>query len=67
VSNFWTLVFYKATSNLQAESKKTYLSFMWWFFEPMLLMAIYYFVFGIVLNVQTDDFVSYLLVGLIVW
>jgi len=67
VLNFWTLVFYKATSNLKAESKKTYLSFMWWFFEPMLLMAIYYLVFGIVLNVKTEDFVAYLLVGLVVW
>lgn len=67
MSDFWTLVFYKASSNLRAESRKTYLSFFWWFFEPMLLMVIYYFVFGVVLGVKTDDFVSYLLVGLVVW
>nr|WP_281401816.1 ABC transporter permease [Thalassotalea piscium] len=50
-----------------AESKKTYLSFLWWFFEPMLLMVIYYLVFGLILSVETEDFVSYLLIGLVVW
>ncbi|MCX2784428.1 ABC transporter permease [Microbulbifer thermotolerans] len=61
------IVFYKALCNLRSEASKTYLSFLWWILEPVFSMAIYYFIFGVVFQRGTDDFVPFLLVGLVVW
>ncbi|MCX2779821.1 ABC transporter permease [Microbulbifer thermotolerans] len=61
------IVFYKALCNLRSEASKTYLSFLWWILEPVLSMAIYYFIFGVVFQRGTEDFIPFLLVGLVVW
>ncbi|WP_172975354.1 ABC transporter permease [Microbulbifer sp. THAF38] len=61
------IVFYKALCNLRSEASKTYLSFLWWIIEPIFSMAIYYFIFAVVFQRGTDDFVPFLLVGLVVW
>ncbi|WP_105103984.1 ABC transporter permease [Microbulbifer pacificus] len=61
------IVFYKALCNLRSEASKTYLSFLWWIIEPLFSMAIYYFIFGVIFQKGTDDFVPFLLVGLVVW
>lgn len=61
------LIFYKAYANLSAEASRTYLSFLWWIFEPILSMAVFYVVFGVLLNRGTEDFVPFLLIGLITW
>ena len=52
---------------MRGEAARTYLSFAWWVIEPVLLMMIYYFVFALLLERNTQDFVPFLLVGLIVW
>lgn len=61
------IVFYKALCNLRSEASKTYLSVLWWVLEPIFLMAIYYIVFAIIFQSRTENFVMFLLVGLVVW
>lgn len=61
------LVAYKAYTGLVAEASRTYLSFLWWVLEPILSMSVYYVVFGLLFQRGTDDFVAFLLVGLVVW
>ena len=61
------IVIYKALCNLRSEASKTYLSFLWWFIEPLISLAIYYFIFGVVFQRGTEDFVPFLLIGLVVW
>lgn len=61
------LVFYKAYADLRAEASRTYFSFLWWILEPMLYMAGFYFVFAVLLERRTPNFVAFLLVGLVVW
>ncbi len=65
--HYCQLVIVKVKANLQAEASKNYLSYCWWVFEPLLQMMVYYLVFGVLLQRGTEDFVVYLLCGLIPW
>ncbi|HFD11300.1 MAG TPA: ABC transporter permease [Crenotrichaceae bacterium] len=61
------LIWYKTWAGLRAEASQNYLSFLWWIFEPLLSMAVYYLVFGVLIKRGTADFVPFLLIGLITW
>ena len=61
------LALYKTKVDLKAEAERTYLGMAWWVAEPLLNMAIYYLVFGIFLKRGTEDFVVFLLVGIVMW
>lgn len=65
--HFAQLVAYKAYADLRAETAKTYLGVMWWILDPVILMAVFYVVFGVLLGTRTENFASFLLVGLISW
>ncbi len=64
---FRELIWYKTWAGLRAEASQNYLSFLWWIFEPLLSMGIYYLVFGLLIQRGTPDFVPFLLIGLITW
>ncbi len=66
-NHFVQLVFVKAKANLQAEASRFYLSYVWWIFEPLLQIIVFYVVFGLLLERGTDNFIAYLLSGLIPW
>ena len=40
---------------------------MWWIFEPIMYMSVFYVFFGILLGRNTDNFVPFLLIGLTAW
>jgi len=61
------LVVVKVFMNLKSEASRTYLSFLWWILEPVMTMSVFYVVFGVLLNRRTDDFIAFLLVGLVTW
>jgi len=61
------LILYKTYADLRTETEKTYIGFLWWVIDPILYMVIFYFVFGVLLNRSTEDFVAFLLIGLVVW
>lgn len=61
------LILFKAYTGLRAEASRTYLSALWWVFEPILAMSVYYVVFGLLFERGTDDYVAFLLVGLVAW
>lgn len=61
------LVLYKTYAELKAEAKRTYIGLLWWIVEPVIFMLIFYFVFGVLFQRGTPDFVPFLLVGLVVW
>ncbi|MBK8182785.1 MAG: ABC transporter permease [Candidatus Competibacteraceae bacterium] len=58
---------YKTYADLKAEAARTYISFMWWILDPLLYMAVFYIVFDVLLKRGTDNFISFLLVGLVLW
>jgi lipopolysaccharide transport system permease protein len=61
------LLFHTVRARLTHELRLYYLHFIWWFVEPMLNMATYYVVFAIMLNQKTDNYVPFLLTGIVFW
>lgn len=54
--------------NLKARNASTSLGLFWWVLNPMLLGAVYFFVFGIIFGGERpDDFLIYLLSGMFVF
>jgi lipopolysaccharide transport system permease protein len=64
---FWQLVIIKVRFSLRSEASQSYLSYAWWILEPLLQMGVFYVVFDILLNRGTEDFVAFLLCGIIPW
>lgn len=54
-------------AGLRAEASRNYLSFLWWVLEPLFSMLVFYIVFGLLFQRGTEDFVPFLLVGLVSW
>lgn len=61
------LIRFKVFADLKAETKRTYMGILWWIFDPILFMATFYLVFGLLLRRGTENFVAFLLVGLVFW
>jgi len=67
IGRFWQLVAVKIAFNLRAEVSVYYLSYAWWVLEPIMYMAVFYVVFGIFLARGTQDYIPFLLTGLVPW
>jgi lipopolysaccharide transport system permease protein len=61
------LIWTKALFNLRSEVHHNYLSYAWWVLEPLLHMAVYYVVFGLLLQRGGENYPVFLLTGLIPW
>ncbi len=59
------LLYHLTVSELKSNTARTYLGTLWWIVDPILYMAIYYFLVGIVLDRGGDDYAVYLFTGLI--
>ncbi|MFA9394510.1 MAG: ABC transporter permease [Halodesulfovibrio sp.] len=64
---FLSLLATKAYANLRTEISRYYLNYFWWVLEPILSMLTFYLVFGIFLNSGTQNYVAFLLTGLVPW
>ena len=67
LTRFWQLVMTKVRFNLRSEASQSYLSYAWWLLEPLLQMGVYLIVFDIFLHRGTENFVAFLLCGVIPW
>ncbi len=61
------LIWYKALAELRAEASRYYLGFLWWVMEPLLYILAFYFVFAVGLRMGGEDYVPFLLCGLVPW
>jgi len=59
------LIWVKASFNLRSEASVNYLSYAWWVIEPLLHMVVYYVVFSFLLARGGENYVAFLLTGLI--
>ena len=67
ILQFWQLLQFRVQCRLKSEASTSYLSYGWWVLEPLLHMGMFYLIFEVLLNRGTEDFVAYLLCGLIPW
>lgn len=63
----YDLLVFRTYADLRAEVERTYLGFMWWILEPLLFMAVFYYVFGVLRGTGGVAYVAMLLVGLVMW
>lgn len=61
------LIWHKAWADFRASAARTYLGVLWWVLDPLINMAVYYLVFGVILNGRREGFVGFLLVGIVAW
>lgn len=66
-THYIELVLYKTYADLRAETEKTYMGFLWWIIDPLFFMLVFYVVFGLLLGNNTDNFIPFLLIGLVTW
>ncbi len=64
---FTELLYYQVIYNLKAEARRTYLAYFWWMIEPILHLMIYYIIFGIFMKRGTDNFIIFLISGIVPW
>jgi lipopolysaccharide transport system permease protein len=65
--HYLELVLFSTYAELRAERARSYLGLIWWILEPAMNMAVYYFVFAVILRTTQPDYVAFLLVGLTLW
>ncbi len=63
--NYRGYIFYSTRAKLITEVIQNHLGFLWWLLDPLLKMAVYYGVFVYLLHRGTEDFVSFLIVGIV--
>jgi lipopolysaccharide transport system permease protein len=67
MTQYLSLVVYKARADLLSEAQRTYIGYLWWILDPLMQMAVFYVVFGVFMQRGGPDFVPFLLVGLVSW
>ena len=67
VSPLADLVLYRSLSELRAEAKRSYAGLVWWIIRPLLSLAVYGLVFGVVFKSREAHFVVFLFSGIIAW
>lgn len=63
LTHFCQLVLVKVRLNLVSEASRSYLNYAWWILEPALFVAVFYVVFGMLLERGGPGFVTFLLCG----
>jgi lipopolysaccharide transport system permease protein len=66
IGQYWDVIRYKVRADLKSDKLKTYAGILWWILDPILFMLVFYVVFS-VLRQAADDFVQFLLIGLVIW
>src|SRR5690554_4233472 len=63
------LLIYLVKSGLKAEHRNSYLGYFWWLLDPLLNVAIYYSLMGVLLGRadRVENFAVFLVIGLVGW
>lgn len=65
-SRFWRYSLYRSHLNLISEASKYQLGWLWWFLEPLAMTAVFFVVFTFI-RPRGEDFIYFLIVGVIAW
>ncbi|WP_311772128.1 ABC transporter permease [Pseudomonas fluvialis] len=67
ISRLIQVAWLRAIMGLKSESRGTRLGYLWWIVEPAMHLAVYYLAFGVLLKHGGDDYVAFLLIGIVHW
>ncbi len=65
--HYFDLVLYNALAELKAEHSRSMAGYLWWVFEPLMTLGVYYFVFGFFRPPGEGNFIVFLFTGIIFW
>lgn len=64
---FIDLIYQRAKAELRSEATRGYLGMLWWILEPMMYMGAFYVVFSHWYRRGDENYIFFLLTGLVVW
>lgn len=67
IRRYLEVIAFKTYADLRAERERTYLGLLWWIFEPLLYMLVFWLVFDRLLQRGGEGYVPFILVGLVIW
>lgn len=67
IISYRDLVLYQVYANLRSEAKRYCISYFWWIINPVLDMTVLYVVFGLLFQRPIENFVPFLLIGIVSW
>jgi homopolymeric O-antigen transport system permease protein len=67
LAHLYNIVFYRAMSELRAETTRTYAGFLWWIINPLLSFGVYYIAFNFVVSSEIENFAIFLFTGIVLW
>lgn len=67
VQRYLPVAHYMAISKAKNEVAGTMGGILWWIGEPVIYSFLYYFLFAVVFESKTENFISFLLLGLVIW
>lgn len=67
MKRYFEFIWHRALAEIQADISRVMLGILWWILEPLLYLLAFYVIFGIVFQQRGENYVSFLLTGLVVW
>jgi len=67
MGHWFDLLRYRVAFSLKAEASKNFLGWALWLIEPLLVMSVFYLVFGVFFQRGGEGFAPFLLVGIVNW
>ena len=67
IKKFGNYIMYSARSELKAEVAGSFLSWLWWFLDPLLYMGVYSFIAILIFNRPEPHFPVFVFIGLNCW
>lgn len=64
---FWDFFRLSVVADFKSNAAKNRLGYIWWLLEPLMMMAVFYFVFGMLLQRGGPGYIYDLLVGVTLW
>lgn len=58
---------YASVSEMKADVIRSYLSWLWWFLDPLCFMLVYMFIGGVVYNSSAEYFPLFIMIGITLW
>ncbi len=61
------LINYLFVTGLKAQHRNTYLGYIWWILDPLLMGMVYYFLRVVILGMEGENVGAFLIIGLVAW
>ena len=65
--NYYNIILYRAFAELKSEGTRTYAGYLWWIFDPLMSLLIYYVAFKYIFHRSTENFAIFLFIGIVVY